>query len=314
MFMAVADKGDAVATSLNGRDFVSVSPIPFTNVSRTTPKIVHTGTHFCVVCLYSDEIALSDDGGLSWTVKVMPRSMALMSSICYGAGKILVHSGGYQNVMFSNDNGDTWQLSANLETYNISGSLSAYGNGMFVISHGNSPVDFYVSSDCDVWSVRSRVSAYSTSDQELLFTGAEFVFHDKSLDKFVHSSDTLTWTLTDGVSSYISSSPVAAYGNGVVCVTDPGIGSTVHATTASGYADVAISLIESNDPDGLQWADWYDEGSWSSMDYGAGVFCLVASGVGSTIVLTSPDGTFQPYELSVPPSFWTSFNGQTETV
>lgn len=313
MFMAVANKGDAVATSLNGRDFVSVSPIPFTYALRGFPKISHTGTHFCVVCVSGNEIALSVDGE-SWVVKTMPFYMGLTSAICCGGGKILAHHGGFHYVSFSIDDGDSWVASNDLEAYDVSGALASYGNGIFVVSHGSSPVDFYVSSDCATWSLKSRVTCYSSSYQDLLFTGSEFCFYDTSLDKFVHSAYGVAWTLTDGLSSYISTDIVAAYGNGVVCATSATIGSTMTVTPP--YTDAAISLIESNDIDGLQWADWYDEGLWSSMDYGAGVFCMVASGVGSTIVLTSPDGTFQPYEEIVTPSlaFWTNFIGQIETI
>lgn len=176
-----------VGEDVAGQVAFSDDGINWTNTGFTSPsgvfrKVSHNGLvgGRWIAVGETSEIYVSDDEGLTWTVKVAPAVNILLRNILYDPISELpqwVIAGDKQTLWISIDNGETWEItvvsgatnSDNFEGLGWNGQAGL--NSSFAISTESQPTKIWHSEDAKTW----HESLESSGHQAGLGTGLKYI-------------------------------------------------------------------------------------------------------------------------------------------
>ena len=238
-----------------------------------------------------DKTMRSTNFGTSWTMVTDPINTIGFNSIAFGNNLFVAVSNDLGiNVIYSNDDGLTWNTSSIPESC----SKICFSGGKF-LAISNSSGNIYHSVDAITWKLAVGTGIYSNIAPALspdnktiaIRNGvANISFIDnESLDTVLNNL-----TVTAHAASEANSWKSVTYGNGLyVAVSSDGTNRVM--TSVDGTTWVARSAAEAN--------------SWQSVTFGNGVYVAVASD-GANRVMTSIDGIVWTAHLSTEQNSWQS--------
>ena len=231
------------------------------------------GLYVAVGSTGPDRVMTSADG-TTWTVRDNPSIDGnTWASVTYGGGQfVAVSSAGSDRVMTSPD-GITWTLRSTAGDSLSLGSI-AYGGGKFVAGSLLAPYSFMSSTDGVAWTVAGTAGA---GPYGITYGDGKFVSVGYQINGTVGTS-----VSTDGVNWTSNPAPVDIWWRGVT------YGNGKFVAVGANIASDAQRIMTS--PDGTTWTSATSAeagGSWSSVDFGEGVFAAAAL---SNVRMWSGDG------------------------
>lgn len=238
--------------------------------------IVYTGSKLLVakesvLAAPTDEVSQSIDGGASWTDVILPTTDNWGSIASDKNGNVVIIGAyGSQNVVYSSDNGDTWNATT-IGGTNENWVVAAYGNGKFVtIAEGSGDVAYSTDNGASWTVLASAVSEFTWSS--VTYGNGRFVAIAESsvdstggLTRTAYSFDGITW-----YESFIETGDFTrvSYGAGVFLATGPG-------NLVAKSADGKVWRTFNNDSTSFTTTA---TGSWEESAYNNGKWIVVQNG------------------------------------
>jgi hypothetical protein len=168
----------------------------------------------------SNQLAVSDNGGASWTTRTLPASLNWYGMI-FVNGRWLLSSRSNRSIYRSDDNGETWSL---LSTVPGSGTLAQLitSNGKaFIRNLGSPDANMWVSDDGSSWTTVTLPFSSGGSPGAQYFEpgGYWYLFRGNSTGLVAISTDTVNWQLATNTVPF-STAFSSSYGGGTIVVHD----------------------------------------------------------------------------------------------
>lgn len=253
--------------------------------SRKWVGIAWNGTVFCCVSVDSTDVALSTNG-ITWSLASLPAGVT--TTVTIEAFKGLFVTGSYLHSSYYSSDGITWATSNTLpgkyyDDFGVNESvlIAKQGASLYTTVDGINWISQY---------------GYPINGSSFAWNGSLFcATKGVNTDSYLTSPDGITWTerTFPQVRTWIG----IAW-NGTVF------------SVISFNSNVALTST-----DGLTWTveTLPAVANWTRIIWNGTIFCAITSNMDDRAA-TSPDGTWQDYEIIPPslPAFWTNFKGQSE--